>query len=219
MKLSFILDQARNGELKSLSTKDKTDEVIVGYINLALVALYSRFQLKTEEAIITLETNPARTVYTLDSTDTAVRVNGASMPDDDVMSIIDAFDESGRHVAINDEKDPFSIYTVSYNQVQIPLVNEGTYISIIYRKNPTLVTYTETNNVTDEKVVELPLQLLEPMLHYIGYRAHGAVDGKLNTENNTHYMRFEKSCERAQELGVLTADDVVGVGVTDKGFV
>ncbi len=219
MKLSFILDQARNGELKSLSTKDKTDEVIVGYSNLALVALYSRFQLKTEEAIITLETNPARTVYTLDSTDTAVRVNGASMPDDDVMSIIDAFDESGRHVAINDEKDPFSIYTVSYNQVQIPLVNEGTYISIIYRKNPTLVTYTETNDVTDEKVVELPLQLLEPMLHYIGYRAHGAVDGKLNTENNTHYMRFEKSCERAQELGVLTADDVVGVGVTDKGFV
>ena len=219
MKLSFILNQARNGELKSLSTKDKTDEVIVGYINLALVALYSRFQLKTEEAIITLETNPARTVYTLDSTDTAVRVNGASMPNDDVMSIIDAFDESGRHVAINDEKDPFSIYTVSYNQVQIPLVNEGTYISIIYRKNPTLVTYTETNNVTDEKVVELPLQLLEPMLHYIGYRAHGAVDGKLNTENNTHYMRFEKSCERAQELGVLTADDVVGVGVTDKGFV
>ena len=219
MKLSFILDQARNGELKSLSTKDKTDEVIVGYINLALVALYSRFQLKTEEAIITLETNPARTVYTLDSADTAVRVNGAPMPDDDVMSIIDAFDESGRHVAINDEKDPFSIYTVSYNQVQIPLVNEGTYISIIYRKNPTLVTYTETNNVTDEKVVELPLQLLEPMLHYIGYRAHGAVDGKLNTENNTHYMRFEKSCERAQELGVLTADDVVGVGVTDKGFV
>lgn len=219
MKLSFILDQARNGELKSLSTKDKTDEVIVGYINLALVALYSRFQLKTEEAIITLETNPARTVYTLDSTDTAVRVNGVPMPDNDVMSIIDAFDESGRHVAINDEKDPFSIYTVSYNQVQIPLVNEGTYISIIYRKNPTLVTYTETNNVTDEKVVELPLQLLEPMLHYIGYRAHGAVDGKLNTENNTHYMRFEKSCERAQELGVLTADDVVGVNVTDKGFV
>ncbi len=219
MKLSFILDQARNGELKSLSTKDKTDEVIVGYINLALVALYSRFQLKTEEAIITLETNPARTVYTLDSTDTAVRVNGVPMPDNDVMSIIDAFDESGRHVAINDEKDPFSIYTVSYNQVQIPLVNEGTYISIIYRKNPTLVTYTETNNVTDEKVVELPLQLLEPMLHYIGYRAHGAVDGKLNTENNTHYMRFEKSCERAQELGVLTADDVVGVSVTDKGFV
>ena len=219
MKLSFILDQARNGELKSLSTKDKTDEVIVGYINLALVALYSRFQLKTEEAIITLETNPARTVYTLDSTDTAVRVNGVPMPDNDVMSIIDAFDESGRHVAINDEKDPFSIYTVSYNQVQIPLVNEGTYISIIYRKNPTLVTYTETNNVTDEKIIELPLQLLEPMLHYIGYRAHGAVDGKLNTENNTHYMRFEKSCERAQELGVLTADDVVGVNVTDKGFV
>ena len=29
MKLSFILDQARNGELKSLSTKDKTDETVI----------------------------------------------------------------------------------------------------------------------------------------------------------------------------------------------
>ena len=54
MKLSTIISQARSGELKSLSSKDKTDEVIVNYINLALIALYSRFTLRTEEAIVAL---------------------------------------------------------------------------------------------------------------------------------------------------------------------
>jgi len=219
MKLSFILDQARNGELKSLSTKDKTDEVIVGYINLALVAIYSRFQLKTEEAIITLQTDPARTIYTLGSTDSAVRVNGLPMPDDDMMSIVDAFDEDGNHITVNDEKDPYSVYTISYNKLQVPLLNDNTYLSVIYRKNPDLVVFTKTGEVTDEKNVDVPLQLLEPMLHYIGYRAHGAVDGKLNTENNTHYMRFEKSCDRAKELGIITADDVMCASVESKGFV
>ena len=219
MKLSFILDQARNGELKSLSTKDKTDEVIVGYINLALVALYSRFQLKTEEAIITLQTAPARTIYTLGPSDDAVRVNGLPMLENDVMSIIDGYNEDGSQINFNDEKDPYSVFTVSYDKLQIPLINENTYVSIVYRKNPTMVMYSATNNVTDEKDVEIPIQLLEPMLHYIGYRAHGAVDGKLNTENNTHYMRFEKSCDRAIELGLLTADDVIPMSVQAKGWV
>ena len=219
MKLSFLLEQARGGELAVFSDKDKTDKIIVSYINMALIALYNRFQLSTEEAIITLQTAPARTIYTLDSTDAAVKVGNAAMSDDDVMSILDAFDESGRHVPINDENSPFSIYTVSYNQVQIPLLENGTYISIIYRKNPTLVTYSETNGITDEKTVDIPLQLLEPMLHYIGYRAHGSVNGNANTENSAHYMRFEESCRRVVELGILTADDTVGTTVSYKGFV
>lgn len=219
MKLSFILAQARNGELKSLSKIDKTDEVVTGYINLALIALYSRFQLKTEEAIITLETDPVRTIYTLGSSDSAVRVNGAPMLDDDVMSIIDGYNEDGSQIVFNDEKDPFSVFTIGYSQVQIPLVNENTYVSLVYRKNPTLVTYTEVNGVMVDHDVEIPLQLLEPMLHYIGYRAHGAVDGNINTENSTHYTRFEKACDKARELGVLTADDTVPLSVQAKGFV
>ena len=55
MLLTTILSQARSAELKPLSEKDKTDEVVIGYLNLALVALYSRFFIKTQEALIVLE--------------------------------------------------------------------------------------------------------------------------------------------------------------------
>jgi len=219
MKLKFILDQARGGELKGLSANDKTDEVIVGYINLALVAIYSRFQLKTEEAIVTLQTDPVRTIYTLGPSDTAVKVNGLAMPENDVMSILEGYNEDGSVINFNDESDPYSVFTISYDKIQIPLINENTYVSFVYRKNPTMVVYSATNGVTNDVDVEIPVQLLEPMLHYIGYRAHGALDGNINTENNTHYMRFEKACQRASELGVLTADDVIQTSVQARGWV
>lgn len=219
MKLSLILSQSRSGELAALSKVDKTDEKIIEYINLAMIALYARFPLKTEEAIITLQGTPAKTIYTLDSTDSSVKVNGLPMPADDVMSIIAGYNEDSSEIVFNDEKDPWSVFTIGYNQLQIPLVENNTYVSIIYRKNPTLITFTETAGVTDEQNVEVPLQLLEAMLHYIGYRAHGALNGSINAEQNTHYVRFEQACARALELGVITADDTTMSSVEMKGFV
>lgn len=219
MKLSLILSQARKGELKSLSTKDKTDDVIVDYINLALIALYSRFQLKTEEAIISLQTSPPKTIYTLSSTDPSVRVNGAPMVDDNVMVILEAFNEDGTKCPINDDKNPYSISTTSYNQLQIPLLGSFTYISIIYKTNPNLIVFVDDGNGNaTEANVEIPIQLLEPMLHYVGYRAHGSLDGSLTTENNSHYMRYKASCEALESMGVLTSDDVSSQSIAWKGF-
>ena len=220
MKLSFILNQARNGELAGLSKVDKTDEKIVGYINLALIALYNRFQLATEEAIVTLRPDLIKTVYTLSSVDTDVKVAGQAMRVDDFMSIVCAYNENGSQISVNDDNDPFSIYTVAYNQVQIPLLEERSYVSIVYRRNPKLVTFVDVGQGNaQEAEVELPLQLLEPMLHYIGYRAHGSVDGSIQAETNTHYTRFVAACNQAEAMGIITADDVVNNSIYSKGFV
>lgn len=215
VKLSTIISMARTGELKSLSQKDKTDEVIVNYINLALVALYGRFQLATGEAIITLRPEIPKTIYTLDSSDPDVVVDNQPMRDDEFMSVISVWNEDGTRAGLNDEKNAFSIYTVSYNQLQIPLLADNAYVSVIYRKNPELIEYdSDLNSV----LVPIPIQLLEAMLHYVGYRAHGSVDGNVQAENNTHYMRYEAACQRAAELGILTADDVNSLSTQAKGF-
>lgn len=220
MKLSLILAQARAGELAGLSTVDKTDEKIVRYVNLGLIALYNRFQLSTEEAIITLRPDIPKNIYTLNSTDPDVRVAGQPMTDDEFMCIVAAYEENGRDIPINHEGNPYSLFTVSYNQVQVPLLSNNGYLSILYRKNPVLVTYVDdgNGNATDCDV-PLPLQLLEPLLHYIGYRAHGAVDGNINTENSTHYTRYLAACNQALDMGVMTADDTISAPVWEKGFV
>ncbi len=221
MKLSMLLDQARTGELDAISKKDKTDRKVVSYINLALIALYGRFPLATQEAIITLRPDIMKTVYTMDSSDSDVEIaDGIPVPDDDFMTIISAYDEGGNKININDEGNDYSIYTVSYNQLQVPLLADNDYISIMYRRNPTLVQYVDDGNRNAVDVeVELPLQLIEPALHYVGYRAHGAVNGNVNAENNTHYTRYLMACEKVEALGLLTADDITEMAVTRKGFI
>lgn len=220
MKLSFILAQARNGELAGLSKVDKSDEKVIGYLNMALIALYNRFQLATEEAIITLRPDIPKNVYTLNSTDPDVRVAGQPMADDEFMSIIAAYEDNGSEIPVNDDANPYSIFTVSYNQVQVPLLVDNGYISIVYRKNPKLVTFVNAGGGDAADVdVPLPMQFLEPLLHYIGYRAHGAVDGNINTENNTHYTRYIAACNMLESAGVLTADDTISAPIQTKGYV
>jgi len=202
MKLSTIIELAREGELKSLSPKDKTDEVVIGYINLAIVALYSRFLLETKEAIITLQDGVG--LYRLDGTDANVTVNGAAVPDDDVIRILAAYNEAGE-VGINDVEDVYGIFTPTYDVVQVPSAVTGNYMSIIYKANPAWIDYT-TGDDTALINVRLPKALLEPLLHYVGYRAHGSVDGNVQAENNTHLMRFEASCNRVEKLGLVPVE-------------
>ena len=219
MKLSLIIKQARSGELSSVSASKYTDERIVDYVNLALIALYNRFQLATEEAIVTLRPDIPKTVYTLDSTDADVKVAGQPMADDSFMAIVAAWDEDGTQISLNDDCDLRSVFTVGYNQIQVPLLGDSTHISVIYRTNPPLVEYVDDGNGNAVDVdVRLPMQLLEAALHYIGYRAHGAIDGSVQAETSTHYTRFVAACNLAAELGVLTADDVVNKSFHSKGF-
>lgn len=225
MQLSFILDQARHGELASVSKKDKSDQVIVGYINLALIALYNKFQLSSQEAIITLRPDLNKVLYSMDGTDTDVEVlNGGLLRPGSFMAIIVAYAEDGTIINVNSDKDPKSIYTASYDLLQIPLLqdsegNDISYVSIIYRENPELVAYVDDGNGNATDVdVKVPMQLLEAMLHYIGYRAHGAVNGNVRAENNTHYTRFLRACEEATMLGLLPQYDSTGPTVTEKGF-
>lgn len=223
MKLTTILSQARSGEVKALSDKDKTDRVLITYINLGLIALYKKFSISTEEAILALKDGV--TLYGLNSTDTNVTVGGQPMRDDDVLTTISCYDEQGDSVPINDSDEPLGIFTPSYDTIQVPYSSTGEYLSVIYRRNPILLdpealTDATTEALNDDTVTtRLPLQLLEPMLHYIGYRAHGSVNGSIKDENNTHYMRFVASCRAIEKDGVMNLEGMPSRDVEEKGFI
>jgi hypothetical protein len=214
---SIVLGMAREGELKQLSSKDKNQDVVIGFINLALVALYSRFTIKTQEIILALGGD--NTEFKLDGTDSRVTVGNVvynPAVHGGVMSILGAYEEDGSSISLNNEKDPFSVFTPSYDTVQVPVNTTGQYISIVFKCNPKFITVTDS---VSDPIIPIPLVLLEPLLHYIGYRAHGSVDGNINTENNTHYMRYEASCQAIERLGSMTADDVSSQDISVKGYV
>jgi len=215
MTVQQVIDLAKNGKLKMLSVKDDLDSLI-GYLNLGLVEIYKRFPIDTSEVILTLgsdgtEDNP----YTMIS-DTIYK-----MPDD-FMYLISAYDEvpetSNQLVAeipINEENNPLSINTISWNKVQIPLTVTGAHLSLIYASSPAYLT---TDDLESE--IPLPIQLIEPLMLYVAYLAYAAVDSTTQEEDAIMYTRFEKSCKDVKLLGVFTGDDLsMSERIFTRGFV
>ena len=197
MTVQFVIDQARSGELRSLSDKDKTDTVVIHYINLGLIELYKRFNLRTSVEVI--RTTPNTPFYTLRSPD----VN-------QVVNVYDSFNkELTTKRTTNDDR--YDIAQINYNSFLLTSPKDEELL-FVYKAAPELVT-----SVADE--LDIPYAMLEALLHYVGYRAHGSVNGELNTEQNTHYVRFDKSCALLVTEGYETDALNIHDGVTSKGYV
>ena len=204
MTVQNVIDQARTGELRGIAIKD-SNESIINYINLGLLELYKRFPLETKEHLI--EMVDGTEIYKLP---------------DDFMWIVAAYDELDELdanivsvVPVNEEDNPASINLVSWNEVQIPVTATGAYMSIIYVAAPVVLTEGDL-----AKAIPIPPQMIEALLHYIGYRAHGSIDGNVQAENSTHYQRFEISCERMQQMGMYSNDDAsMRDRISMRGFV
>ena len=205
MLVSEIINLASSSELRQLSVRTDTNAVI-GFINLGMLELHKRFTLKAEEAIITLQ--DGKTLYTLDGTDTDVSITNPG----NFLIAIECYDESGKLVPVNDERNLLGIMTPSYNTIEVINVTDGAKLSVIYRSSVPFSTA-----VTDN--VALPPQLLESLLHYIGYRGNTTVSADIKAENNTHYMRFDQSCQRVIDQGLVLSDDMESYKFDQRGFV
>lgn len=200
-----FINIVKYSELANLAVKDNVN-AILAFLNLGMIELYTRFPIKVEEYIIELQENT--TIY--------------EMPDN-FMYALSAYGEVPKNtpelvhpIAINEEDDPYSIFFPDWNTVQIPAVADGSYVSIIYVAKPTTVT---SENLTEE--LELPDTLIDALASYIGYRAHLGVSGNAQAENNSHWLRFERNCVKAGELGVAFPIDSLAMikRLDTRGFV
>lgn len=205
MTLGEIINIAKHSELNTLAVKSN-DGAITDFINLGLIDLYSMFPLRTEEYIIELQDNV--TIYDLPS---------------DFMYMTGAFEEVPKNstmnsipVPINEENNPFSINTINYRQVQIPLTIKGGYISILYVPKPEKM-------VATELTAELPIpdQFVQPLLNFVAYKGHGAIKSNGNDESDVYFIRYMKSVDAIRSLGTgITPDDLsMASRLETRGFV
>ena len=204
MTVRQVIDLAKASELTGLPAASK-DETVLGFINLGVLELYKRFTLSVEEWIIALE--DGKSYYTAP---------------EDFMWIIAAYGEVGMDsvqevnvLPVNEEDNPLSINTVGWNKVQVPLSVTGAYVSIIYAATP------EVYGISDmDKTVNIPPQMVEALLAYIGWRANSTIDTGIQTEDTVWYNRFESSCSRLEVKGFINANDVVMTNrLNMRGFV
>lgn len=201
-----VVTYAKHSELQQLAVvRPTTDpielahqsEALLSYINLGLIELYKRFDLSVKVEIV--RTSPLVSVYQLRN--------------NDIQKVIDIYDADGKSLrtpSINGEHD-YDINLIAHNTYLFKAPREED-IAFVYSSAPILL---KTMNDT----VDIPIALLEALLHYIGYRAHAALNGNIDSENNTHYSRFEKSCNEAMLQGFGSAVDLTNVSIETKGYV
>ena len=202
MTVRQIADLAKNSELNGIALANR-DEAVIGFMNLGILELHKRFQLKVEEYVITLV--DGQDIY--------------SMPND-YMWIVAAYGEvdirsteTVNELPINEEDNPLSINTVGWNKVQVPVSVAGAYVSIIYVAKP------ETYVMGDDEV-DLPPQMIDALLAFIGYKANAAIDSGVQTEDSAWYQRFEHACDKLREYGMINSDDMyMNQRITTRGFV
>jgi hypothetical protein len=204
MTVRQVIDLAKTSELNGLGVASK-DDVVLGFINLGVLELYKRFTLRNEEYIIELVdgvdiyTMPANYMWAV-----------AAYGEVDIRST-----EIVNQLPINEEDNPLSVNSVGWNKLQVPVSVGGAHISIIYVASPEVYTI---DNLDAE--IDLPPQMIETLLAYVGYKGNSTVDSGVQTEDNAWYMRFEASCGKLREYAMVTSDDMyMSKRLSMRGFV
>lgn len=204
MIVQDIINAARYSELGNTAIKDNTDAILT-FMNLGLLELHKRFPLRVEQTVLTL----SNTTTTFNLPSTFMYPLAAYGEDKD--GNIDM-----EHVLpINDESNPESIFFSTFKQVQVPDTLDGSSAVIVFAAKPDRYTADDLNIELD-----LPETLIEPLLHYIGYKAQLGIRGDAQAETNAHWLRFDRSCKQAQDLGVAYPMDSwkMATRIYNRGF-
>lgn len=248
MKLQEVFDQLTHGELSQLSIGGNEAGVInpnnynrlVPHVNLALTALYKRFPLK--EGRLTLEFQPTRTTYPIHS---AYAVSSRSSREpvryikdslsapfkDDIHKIERVYAESGYEFSLNDESDPYGMFTPSATVLRVPsdvaaqvigLPDElkSPQVELVYRANHPLIIADGADLEPDLIELELPYSHLEPLLLFIASRVHTPT-GMTNETNmgNTYFAKYEAACQQLETTNLRVDQGSQNTRLVRNGWV
>ena len=226
MKVSEYIDYLVTGECSKLAVADVGDtsanpsptptatqtanqNKLINYINLANLALHKRFHLlkKTVEldnpidgeeyAFPTDFLTPIHAYYTSDFDPVTIK--------DDSVKLVNKVD-TAVSILIN---EPFKA-VIKGTDTETP---KRSQIMLKYAAAPKKAKST----ITDLKISEV---YTEALLNYAAYKAHSAVSGGMQDENNTYYMRYEASCKQLINSGMWGNNEIeTNTKLEDNGFV
>ena len=208
MKLQEIFDHLSYGEFSQLSiggqpvgeVNETNQNRIVSYVQLALTALYKRFNLK--ERRITFPISADSTTYALNVTD--------------LLKIERVLTDDGYELGLNNEADIYAVSTPTMYSVLVPQVvlDQGadlpeelktTELTVVYRANhPKLLTkYGVLFPVADAKDIELPESHLQALLYHVANRVQSPLGTQQEGAVSLQYMaRYEQECQQLETSGM-----------------
>ena len=219
MLLSELFRKLSLGELSNLSISGEGSGTIVegrepkmiGYVNDALLALYSRFTLR--EASVLLELVVPRRNYLLDSRyafsnqsptpgdDIYIRDSVAKPFLDDVIQITQVVDGAGRTLPLNNPDNPISVFTPQPTMLQIPKPRTGAIVVVLYKASHPKI------SLDDDLTAEISLpEVLEPALRaYVAYLTFSHMSTQESMIKAADFMNlYEASCQRVEQSDLVS---------------
>ncbi len=232
MKLSELFDQLVYGELANTVIGKQGISVnnypsMITHINLGLYELYKRFNLKKDSVIVqqfaAIKEYSLNSKYSLSNTDSleAIRyiVDNTGKPFTDnilkIETIVNTLDDVP--FALNQFNDPDSINLINLTSFTVPKPVDELLIKVVYRANHQRILVETLDPLNQE--IELPITHLEALLYYIASRYHGSlpsVDGV--NEGNNYVGKFERSCLKISELGLVNKEEDTNYRIHSNGW-
>lgn len=256
MLLSEIFDQLTFGELSQLyiSGRDENGiqacdyEQIIPHINLGLIELYKRFDLKRNEVKVQLQSDI--NIYHLNSKFALSREGVSLDPQyimdtvdipftDDILKIEEVYDKYGNKLTLNDKNNYFDTdntgttnTSIEYTSNNVPIVRTvltPSYLSIqsTYSDTAALLTIRyrakhkqlPTYNIDlSTEEVDLPYGLLEALCLFVGARAYTGMTGESAQDGNNFMQKFEMSCKRVEEYGLENITQTTNYKLIENGW-
>lgn len=226
MLLTEILDSLAGSELANLNcvvdgaVLEAKIPAIVTAINIGLVKLHTRFQLK--KRLLSLTVTSGRLVYELDSSN-AVSVNvGGYIQDvddpftDDLIQILTMTSTAGDTIRFDGFNGVMLLNPKTFRFAEAP--NNNTYV-IEYVARPAKVIYINNTNIE----VDLPDAYLPPLLAYIASRFYSpvgiALDSNRSSLDVSYLQRYETECQLLENKGINTGNYLESDNFTQHGFI
>jgi hypothetical protein len=233
--LQDVFDQLTYGELFSMhmggthegGVPPEERPRVASHVNMGLKSIYTRFWLSSREVIIQLYDHIQ--IYKLDSRYAITNKLSPEIPkyiidsewdkfDDDLLKIETVHDEGGRQMFLNDKTEMWSLFTPSYNTIQIPFPERHNSMTVHYRAGHRTVRC-EKDTDPSEIEINLPEPLVEALLLYVGARALHPMGSPTDQENMTYMQAYEQACQRVEKANLYVEPFLGNVRLEQGGWV
>lgn len=221
MNVTQLLQRLSYGPLSNLSMSNDGDGTIVdakhpaliGHANEGLLKLYSKFNLK--EAELVLEQMATVTGYRLHSKYSLE--NAAANPTlphyiidsalrpftDDLIKVLAVYQTGGAQVPLNDDNHSKSLFTPTFDLLQVPDPEDGAPLYLIYQAKHAILAGSGAGYL--DAIIELPEVLEEALVAYVAHKVYFYMNGVENTAKSGNFLAlYTNMCNEAVEQDLVS---------------
>jgi hypothetical protein len=232
MTLNELLTSLSYGNLSNLrvggsgsgTIPDEHKAKVIGYVNQALLKLYTKFVLSEKELTLRAFDNsmsyPLRKIHAdTDSNNTAQKhIHDTEWDkfEGDVIKVLTVFNEIGDEIPLNREDDLSSFFTPYIDTLQIPKPRDGDVYFVQYQAKHSKLTLDDL-----EQEVNVPFSLTEALSDYVAYAAISPMNGPEHSAKAFEYLqKFEMQCDQVLQKDLVNSSIVSAVTdkFEDRGF-